>query len=1004
MPLHHRHQSLTLRPCNPVKSLSHPFPFEQIDAPAHRSSGYDHGRRTAAAGRHGIERVSRHGTRLDERHLVAAVAARQRERDRRAALRDHDLRVGHTDRATGLVEARHEPGHGAGDVLDVHVDRNGGIGGRHDGRRAAGKAVGPHRHDDDRPFIERIGAGEGDGAVDRQALTHEVGPRERSHFDRGASDGRGADRGHHAHGHRAAAEQADAEVGSLAWAHVATQRRGAPERRVSGRDRERPGVDDRERELAVRVGAREGLLDALREGLAVAATGPIVGAHHDDGIGLEAQRDLARPHGLDAIRLEHHARDSARGLQAQVERHGRIGAWNDALARHGLGTEESGGAHGERPHVDAVEGECPGTGVVVAHGEVLHVLELHGDLPAGHHDAIAGDAHAGRQRRVGTWRVLARGLGTQHTTGHRPRAATIGHVRDHRLPIEPHGEGDDVAVAQVGTERREPIRTDAEPVDAIPAHGIGPRLTLHADARLLLFVVAVLEDPDLGVGLRHAVAVAHHAGYGARGREHDTREDLVAGQRQIDGHSSLAADGLADRHDLAAAHGHVGQGEGTIGRVDVDQRQPPTDDRIGHWRAGGVHDHTAHGAEAATEQHGHEGLAIQLQRHANFALLEAAVVEGLDADGARGKCGQQERAITARRGGRDRALGRHRRGPGRIRAQHASLRVVLVVRHDRQVRRGRDTVGAHHSSPQRGQSHWRRRPDVEQHQIARGGAPRERDADGHEDLRAAVGIDGLDQQVADGQARQRERARRIRLPPVLRLIGQAGDAQQRARQGCDAILGQRAAGDRPAPDEHQVGLEPLARTADREREPLGVSGFGIHHHEAQRVRRGEHIVQLVSAGRVGDVLGHADHRAAFAAALELVEQPHARKRHDAAICGTDLTRHHRGGVADGDDNRHRHRPRGLPRGVLHVGHHERTGLERPDALAQGDVGESSAWLQRDAADARAGDGKRRDQLRRQAVLHALRRHLLAEQHRDHAARRVLPVRQLGLRAADDVGR
>ena len=626
-----------------------------------------------ATGGDGIEGVGGQGPRCHERHFVAPLGIGEGERHRCAALGKHDLGVRHAGRGAGRIETRDTARDGAGDVLEVDVHRDGRVGGRHDGRGAAGKAIGAHRHHDDGALVEGIGPRERDDAVDGQALPHEVGARERTHFDGGAGHGCGADRRHDAHGDGAAAEQTDAEVGRLARPDIAAQGRRAAEGRVGRGDREGSGIDDRERELAVGIRAREGFLDALGQGLALAAASPVVGTHDDDGVGLEAQRDLARTHRFDAIGFEHDAGDAAGRLQAEVERDGGAGRRDGALARHGLGAEQARGAHGEGTDEDAVERIGAGARLVVAHGEVLHVLELHRNLTARHHEPIAGDADASRQRRVGTGRRGAGALGAQDAAADRAGAPAIRHIGDHRLPIEPHGEGDDVAVAQVGPERRQPIGADAETADAVATRGVRACLPLHADTRVLLLVVAVLEDPHAGVGLRHAVAIADDAGHRAGGRQDDACEDLVARQRQVDGHAAFAANRLADGHELATPDRDVRERERAIGRVDGHDREAATDHGIGHGRTGRIDDDAAHGAEPATEQHRHEGLRIGLQRDAHAPLLETAVVEGVDTNRPGRQRRQAEGALPIGRRRGDGTLGGDRRRTRRIRARDAWL-------------------------------------------------------------------------------------------------------------------------------------------------------------------------------------------------------------------------------------------------------------------------------------------------------------------------------------------
>ncbi len=187
---------------------------------------------------------------------------------------------------------------------------------------------------------------------------------------------------------------------------------------------------------------------------------------------------------------------------------------------------------------------------------------------------------------------------------------------------------------------------------------------------------------------------------------------------------------------------------------------------------------------------------------------------------------------------------------------------------------------------------------------------------------AAIGVDGLDEQVADGQARHRERARRVGRGAVLALVGEAGHAQQRARQRRAPSSASVRPVIVPRPTKTRLTFSRWPGRLSENAQPLVSPDSGSTHHEAQRVGRVQHEVELVAARLVGDLLGDADHRAAFAAALELVEQAHARERRACRRPCSTCAAHHRRGVADGDDDRHRRPCRvDWPAASSHAGHH-----------------------------------------------------------------------------------
>ena len=119
---------------------------------------------------------------------------------------------------------------------------------------------------------------------------------------------------------------------------------------------------------------------------------------------------------------------------------------------------------------------------------------------------------------------------------------------------------------------------------------------------------------------------------------------------------------------------------------------------------------------------------------------------------------------------------------------------------------------------------------LRQHQAEEREVPRDHRASKRNELGGRTagvgpGVNGLDEDVAHRNPRNRKHAVVIRRRAVRTVVGQAGDLHDGFRQR-RPVFCQRAASDRAAPDEHDVDVEALTVPLGGEVDSLRFSAVG----------------------------------------------------------------------------------------------------------------------------------------------------------------------------------
>ena len=276
----------------------------------------------------------------------------------------------------------------------------------------------------------------------------------------------------------------------------------------------------------------------------------------------------------------------------------------------------------------------------------------------------------------------------QHRAGHRTLAAAAErHICLDGLVVELDRHVDEVAVAEVRRERRQPVLANRNVGHLIVPGGVRHGLADDFDPAVLNWQL-VQVGGDSGDG-RDTVNAEERAGHRTDRVEHDGRGYFLARPCEIHACAATRSLGIADGNNRLSAERHIGQRE-VSRRVRRHQAQAAADARARNAVAGCIEHHAFHDRKAAGNHDIDGADRVRCQLKARLPLLQRCLIERRHAQAPRRDTRDSKRAICIGRAERDRAL------PEEHRTANALLASAGVVDDDGKAGEGARASASQH--------------------------------------------------------------------------------------------------------------------------------------------------------------------------------------------------------------------------------------------------------------------------------------------------------------------